>query len=158
MRRADSRAAWTAGKTSVISMIAGLTRPDRGRIVLDGDISLQSPPNLNPDRTSMLLSSGINDFGGISPVTPDYINPRHPWPHLSRFADACERRGFTLAPRLPIYERYLQEAGWLDPGLRDVTEQQRTRLAAVTHPGDLAGQLPTPRPAARGRALPVAAS
>jgi FO synthase len=90
------------------------------RLILDPDVSLQSPPNLNPERTALLLRAGINDFGGISPVSPDYINPRHPWPQLEALAGACRAEGFALRPRLPIYERYLEpeRAGFLDPELR----------------------------------------
>jgi FO synthase len=98
------------------------------RLILDADVSLQSPPNLNPARTALLLRAGINDFGGISPVSPDYINPRHPWPHLEALAGACAAEGFTLAPRLPIYERYLERDGWLDPELREHVQQARARL------------------------------
>jgi FO synthase len=86
------------------------------RLILDPEISVQSPPNLNPLRTALLLRAGINDFGGISPVTPDYINPRHPWPHLDGFARACAAEGFSLQPRLPIYPRYV-EPRFLDAGL-----------------------------------------
>ncbi|HEY6462794.1 MAG TPA: 7,8-didemethyl-8-hydroxy-5-deazariboflavin synthase CofG, partial [Polyangiaceae bacterium] len=57
------------------------------RVILDAEVSVQAPPNLNPAGAEMLLRSGINDFGGISPVTPDYINPRHPWPHLDGLFD-----------------------------------------------------------------------
>jgi len=80
------------------------------RLILDAEISVQSPPNLNPTRTALLLAAGINDFGGISPVTPDYINPRHPWPHLDGLYAACEREGFALRPRAPIYDRYVTPA------------------------------------------------
>lgn len=98
------------------------------RLILDPDVSLQSPPNLNPRRTALLLRAGINDFGGISPVTPDYINPRHPWPQLEALAKACAVEGFTLRPRLPIYDSYLERDGWLDPALRERTLVARTRL------------------------------
>jgi FO synthase len=99
------------------------------RLVLPPEVSVQSPPNLNPTRTALMLRAGINDLGGISPVTPDYINPRHPWPHLIRLRDACERAGFALRPRVPIYDRYIEREGWLDAGLRDAVETQRARLA-----------------------------
>jgi len=88
------------------------------RLILPAEVSLQSPPNLNAQRMQLLIEAGLNDFGGISPVTPDYINPQHPWPHLQRLADACARAGFSLRPRLPIYERYLEDARWLHPELR----------------------------------------
>jgi FO synthase len=99
------------------------------RLILDPEVSVQSPPNLNPTRTALLLRAGINDFGGISPVTPDYINPRHPWPHLPALAGACRAEGFALAPRLPIYERFLQDARWLDPRLLDAVQGAAERLA-----------------------------
>ncbi|MFI5308095.1 MAG: 7,8-didemethyl-8-hydroxy-5-deazariboflavin synthase CofG [Polyangiales bacterium] len=88
------------------------------RLILGPDVSVQSPPNLNPERTALLLRAGINDFGGISPVSPDYINPRHPWPQLEGLARACRDEGFALQPRLPIYPRYLAAEGFLDETLR----------------------------------------
>lgn len=114
------------------------------RLILDPEVSLQAPPNLNPAGTSLLLQAGINDFGGISPVTPDYINPGHPWPHLDALAMTCQRHGFTLYPRLPIYERYLDRPGFLDPALAAPTEVARRRLARITSPSELAGQLAAP--------------
>jgi FO synthase len=98
------------------------------RLILDHDVSLQSPPNLNPARTALLLQAGINDFGGISPVTPDYINPRHPWPHLEALSAACRAEGFTLAPRLPVYERYLEGDAYVDAALRGHLDAARARL------------------------------
>jgi FO synthase len=97
------------------------------RLLLDEDISLQAPPNLNPSSTGALLAAGINDFGGISPVTPDYINPKHPWPHLRQLAETCAQAGFTLRPRAPIYERYVDDE-WLDPALHEVTRRVMDRL------------------------------
>ena len=87
------------------------------RLILDGDVSLQAPPNLNPSSAEALLASGRNDFGCISPVTPDYINPRHPWPHIDALTNACSRAGFELRPRAPIYDRYVERPGFLDPRL-----------------------------------------
>jgi len=89
------------------------------RLILPADVSVQSPPNLNPERTALLLRAGINDFGGISPVSPDYINPRHPWPQLEGLAQACQAEGFALQPRLPIYPSYVARQGFLDDALRD---------------------------------------
>jgi FO synthase len=107
------------------------------RLILDADVSLQAPPNLNPSSTEALLAAGINDFGGISPVTPDYINPRHPWPHLDALADACARAGFELRPRAPIYDRYVDDE-WLDPRLHAPTRAVLARFAAVERPSALA--------------------
>lgn len=100
------------------------------RLVLPAEVSVQSPPNLNAARTALLLRAGVNDLGGISPVTPDYINPRHPWPLLLGLRDTCEREGFALRPRLPVYDRYVDEDGWLDAGLRTAVQARRARLGA----------------------------
>lgn len=97
------------------------------RLILDPDISIQAPPNLNSADTALLLAAGINDLGGISPVTPDYINPGHPWPHLQALAQACAEVGFRLTPRLPIYASYLERPGFLDPGLCDIVRQTQAR-------------------------------
>lgn len=121
------------------------------RLVLDPDVSVQAPPNLNPERTALLVRAGINDFGGISPVTPDYINPRHPWPHLDRLAQACDGLGFELRPRLPVYSRYLEADGFVEPHLKAASARASARLQAD-------GVDPTLPPAARDpeRRLPVA--
>jgi FO synthase len=100
------------------------------RLVLDRDVSVQSPPNLNPAGAEALLAAGINDFGGISPLTPDYINPRHPWPHLDALGEACARAGFRLQPRPPIYDRYVERAGFLHPALVAPTLAAQSRLAS----------------------------
>ena len=102
------------------------------RLVLPPEISLQAPPNLNAERTEQLIGAGLNDFGGISPITPDYINPRHPWPHLTRLSATCQAAGFRLQPRLPIYPRYLEDARWLDPKLREPVAACIERLRSAT--------------------------
>lgn len=76
------------------------------RLILDDDVAVQAPPNLNPTRTQLLLDAGINDFGGISPVTVDFINPEQPWPSLARLDQQCAEQGFLLRPRTPLYARY----------------------------------------------------
>jgi FO synthase len=114
------------------------------RLILPAEVSVQAPPNLNPSRTALLIRAGINDFGGSSPVTPDYINPRNPWPHLATLFDACAREGFELRPRLPVYPRYVAEPGWLDPTLTDPVAAQAARLDSVRHPNGLAPERPLP--------------
>jgi FO synthase len=104
------------------------------RLILDGDVSLQAPPNLNPASAERLLASGLNDFGGISPVTPDYINPRHPWPHIDALRDACARAGFVLRARASIYDRYVDRPGFLDRRLVAPTRAVQARLAARSGP------------------------
>lgn len=73
------------------------------RLVLDDDVTVQAPPNLSA-AVAPLLAAGINDLGGISPLTPDFINRTYAWPHLDRLAEDCAAAGFTLAPRLPLHE------------------------------------------------------
>ena len=92
------------------------------RLVLPPSIHLQAPPNLSDD-FGVLLDAGIDDWGGVSPVTADHVNPERPWPDLDRLRDVTEARGFTLAPRLTAYPEYLDDtlAGperWIDPALR----------------------------------------
>src|SRR5579871_236792 len=88
------------------------------RVVLPPDIHLQAPPNLSDD-FGTLLDAGIDDWGGVSPVTIDHVNPERPWPALERLQSVTEARGFTLAPRLTIYPSFaLQPARWLDPAMR----------------------------------------
>jgi FO synthase len=101
------------------------------RLILDDDVALQAPPNLSPASTAALLAAGLNDFGGISPVTPDYINPQHPWPHLDALADACAASGFTLEPRAPVYERFIDRPGFLTETMRAHVRRIGARLAPL---------------------------
>ncbi|MEW6269623.1 MAG: 7,8-didemethyl-8-hydroxy-5-deazariboflavin synthase CofG [Thermodesulfobacteriota bacterium] len=87
------------------------------RLLLGPDANVQVPPNLSPEGLAYLLDSGINDLGGISPLTPDYVNPEAPWPHLAALARDCRRAGYVLAERLPIYPEYVDRPGFLDLGL-----------------------------------------
>jgi FO synthase len=88
------------------------------RVILPPDVHLQAPPNLSDD-FGVLLDAGIDDWGGISPITADHVNPERPWPDLERLTMVTESRGRTLAPRLTAYPDYVQEPGrWFDPGLR----------------------------------------
>src|SRR5213080_1898311 len=88
------------------------------RLVLDPDVSVQAPPNLSPADHALLLHAGLNDWGGISPLTPDYVNPEAPWPHVEALAATCRAAGFTLRERLAIYPAYIDRPGFLDPALR----------------------------------------
>src|SRR5256712_3572295 len=88
------------------------------RLVLDPDVSVQAPPNLSPADHALLLRAGLNDWGGISPLTPDYVNPEAPWPHVEVLAATCRAAGFTLRERLAIYPAYIDRPGFLDPALR----------------------------------------
>jgi FO synthase len=88
------------------------------RLVLDPEVSVQAPPNLSPADHALLLAAGLNDWGGISPLTPDYVNPEAPWPHVAALAAECRAAGYTLRERLPIYPAYIDRPGFLAPGLR----------------------------------------
>ena len=99
------------------------------RLLLDDEVSVQAPPNLNPASTATLIRAGINDFGGISPVSPDYINPQHPWPYLERLREACKGEGFRLQPRLPVYPSHLDAPGFVDASLRPRIDQLQVELS-----------------------------
>ena len=79
------------------------------RIVLGPAMNIQAPPNLQPEGLAHLIRAGINDWGGVSPVTPDHVNPEAPWPHLRDLELATERAGRTLVERLAIYPGYFAE-------------------------------------------------
>lgn len=81
-------------------------------------MNIQAPPNLSPHDHRLFLAAGINDWGGISPLTLDYVNPEAPWPQVQRLAATCRDEGFTLRARLPVYDEYLERSGFLDPSLR----------------------------------------
>jgi FO synthase len=85
------------------------------RILLPADVHLQAPPNLTED-FAVLLDAGIDDWGGVSPVTIDHVNPEAPWPELELLREATRSRGFELAPRLPVYPQWLG-GEWVDPAV-----------------------------------------
>jgi FO synthase len=88
------------------------------RIAFGRAMNIQAPPNLTPDIFGTLLDAGINDWGGVSPVTPDHVNPEAPWPEVKRLEQATRGAGKTLVPRLAIYPEYLKHPEkWLDPSL-----------------------------------------
>lgn len=85
------------------------------RWILGPEMNLQTPPNLT-ERYEIYLDAGVNDWGGVSPLTIDWVNPEAPWPHLAELRSRTEARGFELVPRLPVYPEYIG-GEWLDPGL-----------------------------------------
>src|SRR6187551_1747867 len=88
------------------------------RIVLGPGIHVQAPPNLAYDDFPLLLDAGIDDWGGVSPVTVDHVNPEAPWPEVERLREACRSRGLELAPRLPLYPEHVAELDrWVDPAV-----------------------------------------
>ncbi len=72
-------------------------------------VNLQAPPNLSAPNYEELLSAGINDWGGVSPLTPDFINPEAPWPHLEELSARTEAQGYTLKQRLPVYPEFMPQ-------------------------------------------------
>ncbi|GBF97862.1 hypothetical protein Rsub_11212 [Raphidocelis subcapitata] len=113
------------------------------RVVLGAGMSVQAPPNLTPaaeageeeagEAWRALIDAGINDWGGISPVTRDFVNPERPWPHLERLAAATAAAGKLLLPRLPVYPRYLlhpEPGRWLAAGGGASSIGGRARAAA----------------------------
>ncbi|HXT91290.1 MAG TPA: 7,8-didemethyl-8-hydroxy-5-deazariboflavin synthase CofG [Trebonia sp.] len=89
------------------------------RLVLGPDARVQAPPNLVGDEHQLMIDAGIDDWGGVSPLTPDHVNPERPWPQLDELARLTSAAGFTLRERLTIYPEYLGKASWLDPSVKD---------------------------------------
>jgi FO synthase len=106
------------------------------RLILAGETNLQAPPNLNPDSHLRLVDAGINDWGGISPLTMDYVNPEAPWPHIERLRQVCADRGYMLEARLPIYPEYINER-MVDPTMLRALEPFLCArdAASTTHDG-----------------------
>lgn len=72
------------------------------------EVNIQAPPNLSDPNYEELLDAGINDWGGVSPLTPDFINPERPWPHLEQLKQRTQARGFELRQRLPVYPEFIE--------------------------------------------------
>ncbi|TXS95501.1 7,8-didemethyl-8-hydroxy-5-deazariboflavin synthase subunit CofH [Parahaliea maris] len=89
------------------------------RLVFGPQMNVQAPPNLSPGVLPQLVAAGINDWGGVSPLTPDFVNPEAPWPHLDRLAGETRAAGKYLDQRLTVYPAFVQRPDtWLDPALR----------------------------------------
>jgi len=102
------------------------------RLVLGPWMRIQAPPNLIGEQYQLILDAGIDDWGGVSPLTPDHVNPERPWPQIDDLAERTAAAGLTLCERLTIYPGYIREP-WLDPRLRAhvaALADPRTGLAA----------------------------
>jgi FO synthase len=89
------------------------------RLLFEPEMNIQAPPNLSPGELAALIGAGINDCGGVSPVTPDYVNPEAPWPHLRALAATASEASKALTERLAIYPALARRPlKWLDEGLR----------------------------------------
>jgi FO synthase len=111
------------------------------RVVLGPTVHLQAPPNLSPGQYGDLLDAGIDDWGGVSPVTPDHVNPEAPWPHLDELARRSAAAGFVLTERLCVYPDHVRQP---DPWLAG---RMRGPVAALADAQGLArtGTRPTPQ-------------
>ncbi|GAB4316844.1 MAG: hypothetical protein Kow0069_19340 [Promethearchaeota archaeon] len=98
------------------------------RCLLPEDVSVQVAPNLVAGWEGRFLDAGVNDFGGISPVTDDAVNPGHPWPRVEELRRACEERGFELRLRLPVYPRFVEAKGFLSPHVEPVVKRWSREL------------------------------
>lgn len=120
-----------AGEPGLIEL---MTTCAIARLILGSRMNIQAPPNLSADYGPLLLA-GINDWGGISPLTPDFINPEAPWPNLDQLAQLCAEAGYELRERLTIYPEYLGDDDWVSPTMRshiDALVDPSTGLAKVT--------------------------
>ncbi|TDH35171.1 7,8-didemethyl-8-hydroxy-5-deazariboflavin synthase subunit CofH [Pseudohoeflea suaedae] len=89
------------------------------RLLFEPAMNIQAPPNLSPGALRQLVDAGINDWGGVSPVTPDHVNPEAPWPHLEELATETAKAGKVLTERLAIYPSHARDAlKWVDPAMR----------------------------------------
>lgn len=106
------------------------------RLILPDDVHLQAPPNLTDD-FGVLLDAGIDDWGGVSPVTADHVNPERPWPDRDVLRQVTEARGHVLAPRLTIYPSFAAAPQrWLDPAMRfAVLDRADAELLGRDDPG-----------------------
>lgn len=116
------------------------------RIIFGSKMSIQAPPNLS-DGGAGLIEAGINDWGGVSPVTPDHVNPEAPWPHLDQLAEDTARHGKILVERMGIYPSYAhQNTVWLDKKMRkpvlDLMDADGLARTDNWVPGDASQKLP----------------
>ncbi|MEV6346964.1 bifunctional FO biosynthesis protein CofGH [Actinoplanes sp. NPDC051851] len=108
-----------------------------GRIIMGPRARIQAPPNLIDDEFGLLLRAGIDDWGGVSPVTPDHVNPERPWPQIDALAEKSAESGFILKERLTIYPEFVRRGGegWLDPRVT-------AHVTALSGPDGLALDVP----------------
>jgi FO synthase len=93
------------------------------RLVLGREISVQAPPNLSPESFGELLAAGVSDWGGVSPVTVDFINPEAPWPALRDLRARTEAEGRRLVERLPVYPRHARRAEFFEPNVYEAVQR-----------------------------------
>jgi FO synthase len=132
------------------------------RLIFGPEMNIQAPPNLNPGGLAEMIDAGINDWGGVSPVTPDHVNPEAPWPALDRLARETAAAGKLLVERLAVYPSYTRDLDhWVDPALRSavlraIDAQGLARpdewvAGSGIEPPVVIALHPTPLPAAAGQ-------
>jgi len=93
------------------------------RLILGAEMNLQAPPNLSYQDFPRLLDAGINDWGGISPVTKDFINPEAAWPQIAKLQKETEARGFVLRERLALYPEFLARERFVSARVRQKIDE-----------------------------------
>ncbi len=112
------------------------------RLILGSEMNIQAPPNLMPDSYVLYLEAGINDWGGVSPLTPDFINPEAPWPALEALREKTSAAGFELRARLPIYPEFIAQGDKFIPAeLLPFVEKLRDEAGFVKGGGPLGASL-----------------
>ncbi|MEA2460562.1 MAG: synthase [Actinomycetota bacterium] len=108
---------WPEPSAAEMRLMIALTR-----LIMGSDVGVQAPPNLSPLEYGTYLEAGLSDWGGVSPITPDHVNPEAPWPKLDELKSVTEGRGHLLVERLAVYPAYIAEPAalraWVDPSLR----------------------------------------
>jgi FO synthase len=120
------------------------------RLVLGPAARVQAPPNLVGNEYQLMIDAGIDDWGGVSPLTPDHVNPERPWPQLDELAEVTAAAGFTLRERLTIYPQYLREP-WLDPSVAGHVAALADPETGLAIEGATVAGRPWHEPAANGR-------
>jgi len=122
------------------------------RHIFGPDMSIQAPPNLSPGLGQAMIGAGINDWGGISPVTPDFVNPEAPWPEIDALAVETAKTGKTLLERLAVYPAYIfNNEAWIEPKLRSAVFENIDSHGFARGDGWMTG-CKTPPPEIRSRA------
>ena len=123
-----------AGEPGLVEL---MTACATARLVMGPAMSIQAPPNLSADYGPLLLS-GINDWGGVSPLTPDFVNPEAPWPDIEGLRRLCADSGYELRERLTVYPEYLRDDDFVDAGVRDharsLADADGLALPGAPHP------------------------
>ena len=129
------------------------------RLIFGAEMNIQAPPNLSPGGLAPLIGAGINDWGGVSPVTPDFVNPEAPWPHLDALADQTAQCGKRLYERLALYPAYVQGgARWLAPAMHSaILQASDSDGLARTEDWSPGANQPLPAPEKRVSPAPTSA-